>query len=329
MDKEALLKKIWAENELAVLARSRRIYDEIADLVKENQADRVFARLARAFRIPLRNWQDAALHVWSFLQDDFALDFPELDAMLRSMGAEPNPKDRETLRLWLWRRVSRSGNEYLLGSRIFADDHLFNRTLHDDRLVLWYGERQVEWPIQLLLGLLIGSRDHTKRLRAQLYWPTAKLPDNFSASRAENRVLRRLWEARILVRFGTWVHLHPLIMLLLPEISSFSSPVFEWREQELLGHMADGRRWPIPPFALSALVFDESLALFGRDRQRLWRNFSAYANDYLRRPDDVASNFVFAFFDELGLPAFRDAVPEYLTEFTHGIQFLETLRASI
>lgn len=330
MKQDELLKKIWRENELTVLARSHRACEEINEAVQHAKAEAVFARLTRIYRTPPHNWKSAAVRVWEMLQDQFVDDYSEFEALLAELDARyENDLAREKLRLWLWRRVVRAGKPVLTASRFFADEFLFQRTLHDDRLILWYGARQAEWPVQLLLGLFLGGREDTHRLRLTLYWPTARLPDDFQASRTENRALRRLWEARILVRFSNWMHLHPEIMLLLPEISSFSSPVFEWRESNLFAHMPDGRIWPVPPFALAGLVFDESLALFGKDRQALWRNFSAYATDYLSRPEDVASNFVSKFFDELGLHVMREATRPFLTDFAEGINYLETLRTSL
>lgn len=330
MNSEVLLQKIWQENELAVLARSRSACDEIEEAAQTGKPEMVFSKLARAYRQPVHNWNNAALQAWKILQADYSAEHAELENLLAALSDQPRLlQHREALRLWLWRRVVRSGRQELIASRFFADEYLFHRTLQEDRLVLWYGARVAEWPIQLLLGLFLGSRENTKRLRLQLYWPTAKLPADFVASHSENRALRRLWEARILVRFGKWAHLHPSIMLLLPEISSFSSPVFEWRAQELRAHMQDGRIWPIKPFNLAALLFDESLALFQRDRRALWRNFTAYAESYLARPEDVASKFVLQCFDDWGLHTLHEADPDFLKELADGIRFLDDLRRSI
>ena len=237
MNQIDFLSKIWNENELPALARSREIHAEVAAAAHQRDGQAVFANLLRARSRPETNNREAIARVWEVLQRYFASDYAELEKML----AEPGGKTGQETRLWLWRRVVRSGNAALMSSRYFADDFLFYRTLHDDRLISWYGGRVAEWPIQLLLSLFLGGQDGTKRLRQQLYWPTAKLPADFQASHAENRALRRLWEARILVRFGGWVHLHPLIMLQLPEISAFASPVFDWRKHELVAHMPDGR----------------------------------------------------------------------------------------
>lgn len=330
MTQDELLKRIWSENELAVWARSHRAYDEIAETVKHGKPESVFVKLARIYRTPPHNWKSAALRVWEMLQEQFSGDQSEFDTLATELDARyENETAREKLRLWLWRRAVRTGRPQLTASRFFSDEFLFQRTLLDDRLILWYGTRQAEWPVQLLLGLFLGGREETRRLRLTLYWPTARLPDDFRPSRVESRALRRLWEARILVRFGNWMHLHPEIMLLLPEISSFSSPVFEWRESNLFAHMPDGRIWQVSPFALAGLIFDESLALFGKDRQALWRNFSAYATNYLARPEDVASNFANKFFDELGLHVMREATRSFLSEFAEGLQYLETLRTSL
>lgn len=324
MSSAHIAQKIWQETELSVLARSRQAYDDTLALVQTNKPEMLFAQLARVHRLPAHNWANAALQIWQMLQSDFANDRAEFE---RLAAALTQPTQREELRLWLWRRVVRSGRQELLASRFFADEHLFHRTLQEDRLLLWYGERMAQWPIQLLLGLFLGG-EHTKRLRLQLYWPTAKLPADFVASHAENRVLRRLWEARILVRFGKWAHLHPAIILLLPEIS-FTPPVCEWRGRELVAHMQDGRIWPIAPFNLAALLFDEAQVLSKRDRRGLWRNFTAYAEDYLARPEDVASHFVLHCFDEWGLHALRDAEEDFLKEFCESIRFLEQLRLAI
>lgn len=330
MKQDELLKKIWRENELAVWARSHRACEEINETVRHGQVEAVFARLARIYRMPPHHWKSAAVRVWEMLQDQFAEDYPEFEALLAELDARyENDPAREKLRLWLWRRVVRAGKPALTTSRFFADDFLFQRTLHDDRLILWYGARQAEWPVQLLLGLFLGGREETQRLRLKLYWPTARLPEDFQPSRSENRALRRLWEARILVRFGKWTHLHPEIMLLLPEISSFTSPVFEWSGHTLVAHMPDGRRWPVAPFALAALICDEALALFGRDRQAWWRNFASYAAAYLARPEDVASHFLIAVCDDLGLHLMRDAGGPFLRELAESIQYLETLRAAL
>ena len=330
MKSDLLLEKIWRENALAVLARSHRLHDEIAESMRTDKPESAFLELARAHRLPLNNWQEAARHIWNLLKENFPEDQLEAERLFAGGEASGNQSARlAEIRLWLWRHVVRSGNQDLLASRFFAGDFLFHRTLEEDRLRLWYGDRQTEWPIQLLLALILGSHEGTQRLRLQLYWPAARLPENFTASRMENRALRRLWEARILVRFGTWAHLHPLIMLQLPEVSSFSSPVFEWRESRLLAHMADGRVWPLPAFALAALVFDESLALFGRDRRGWWRNFVEYASSFLRSPEDAASNFVLTCFDDLGLRAMREAEENFLREFTESVQFLEALRTAV
>lgn len=320
------LEKIWKENALAVLARSRSAYEETPALVQSDKPEIVFSRLARIHRQPMRNWTNAALEVWRLLQPDFPSEHAEFESQLAALSSQS--ESREALRLWLWRRVVRSGKQDLIASRFFADGHLFYRTLQEEHLVSWYAGREAEWPIQLLLGLFLGGRDETKRLRLQLYWPTAKLPADFNVSHAENRALRRLWEARILVRFGKWAHLHPSIILLLPEIS-FTTPVFAWRNAELVAHMQDGRVWPLKPFNLAALIFDEALALFGRDRRGLWRNFAAYAESYLARPEDVASQFVSQTFAEWGLYAMIDAEPEFMKEFAESICFLENLRVSI
>lgn len=329
MSPEALLQKIWRENELAVLTRSRSAHEEVAAAVQTGRPDFVFHKLARLYRQPRSNWAAAASQVWQTVRPDFSPDQPEFERQLAAVANHPNvAKHREILRLWLWRRVLPSGRQDLIASRFFADEFLFHRTLHEDRLVLWYGTRVAEWPIQLLLAFFLGSSENTKRIRLQLYWPTAKLPSDFVASHAENRALRRLWEARILVRFGAWAHLHPAIMLLLPEVSSFSSPVFAWRAQELVAHMPDGRIWAIAPLSLAALIFDESLALFGRDRRALWRNFSAYADAYLARPEDVASRFVSQCFRDWGLHLMREAAPEFFRDFAGGVRFLNHVRLS-
>ena len=330
MKQQELLQKIWAENELPVLARSRRHYDDISDSVKNGKKEEVFINLARIHQHPPLNWQNAVLHLWSQIQDSFPNELAVLEKKLTALQVAQNYEaEKAKIDLWLWQRVLKSGKQSLIGSRFFADNFLFHRTLREDRLVLWYGARYVEWPLQLLLGLFLGTGDRTKRLRLKLYWPTAKLPDNFEASRFENRVLRRLWEARILIRFGTWVHLHPQIMLYLPEISSYSSPVLKWKDNALNAHMSDGRVWPVQPFALAALVFDESLALANRNRMGLWKNFLAYAEEYLKHPEDTASRFVLSFFEDIGLAAMSNAQQEFLSEFTQGIQYLENLRAAV
>jgi hypothetical protein len=318
-----LLQKVSKENELPILARSRETQAKIAAAAYQGDRRSVFARLLRAYRLPETNQSEAVVKVWEGLQRYFASDYPELRKMQEEVGSH----SRDEVRLWLWRRVVRSGNHALLSSRFFADEFLFYRSLQEDRLISWYGERTAEWPLQLLLSLFLDSREETKRLRQQLYWPTAKLPADFQASRAENRALRRLWEARILVRFGSWVHLHPLVMLQLPEISSFASPVFKWREHELVAHMPDGRIWPLAPFNLAALVFDETLALFGRDRRGWWRSISAFATAFARRPDDVASYFVTQCFDELGLPL-AAAPRQFWKTFCEDIKFFDDLRAA-
>ncbi len=322
MDQIDFLAKIWSENELPVLARSREAYAEIAAAAKKQNSQVVFAKLLQSYGHSEANQREVIARLWEVLQRYFASDYPELEKMLA--GAHT----REQMRLWLWRRVVRSGNSALMSSRFFADDFLFYRALQEDRLISWYGERVGEWPIQLLLSLFLSGQEETKSLRQQLCWPTAKLPADFQASRAENRALRRLWEARILVRFGNWVHLHPLVMLQLPEISAFSSPVFAWRGHELVAHMPDGRIWPLAPFNLAALVFDETLALFGRDRRGWWRNFAAFAEIFVRRSDDVASHFVVRCFQELGLPVMQQAPLQFWKEFCAGIRFLDDLRAA-
>ncbi len=330
MQQDALVYKIWQENELPLRARSRRWCEEIAATVRQGRAEEVFAKLRRAYRLPVTQWSTAARRVWESLPEQHAADLAEFNRMLAAVETRhENEAEREKLRLWLWRRVVRSGKAELIASRFFADDFLYYRTLRDDRLISWYGARQAEWPVQLLLGLFLGGGEETQRLRLKLYWPTARLPEDFQPSRQESRALRRLWEARILVRFGKWMHLHPEIMLLLPEISSFSAPVFEWNDGTLLAHMPDGRRWPVAPFAIAALVFDEALALFSRDRQALWRNFVNYAAEYLARPEDVASNFVIKTFDDLGLHLMRDAERAFLRDLARSIQYLETLRTSL
>ncbi len=322
---DQLAQKIWQETELSVLARSRQAYDDTLALMQANQPEMLFAQLARVHRQPAHNWAQAALQIWQVLHSDFARDRTEFEQLAANLR---QPAQRDELRLWLWRRVVRSGRQELIASRFFAEEHLFHRTLQEDRLLLWYGgERVAQWPIQLLLGLFLGG-EHTKRLRLQLYWPTAKLPADFVATHAENRVLRRLWEARILVRFGRWAHLHPSIILMLPEIS-FTPPVCEWRGRELVAHMQDGRIWPITPFNLAALFFDEAQALFKRDRRGLWRNLTAYAEDYLARPEDVASHFVLRCFDAWGLHALRQAKEDFLKEFAESIRYLEQLRLTI
>ena len=321
---ELLAQKIWKENELSVLARSRQAYEDTLALMQENKPQLLFPQLARVHRQPMHNWTNAALRVWQVLQTDFASDRVEFESNVARLA---NAAQREELRLWLWRRVVRSGRQELIASRFFADSFLFHRTLQEDRLLFWYGDCVAEWPIQLLLGLFLGG-EHTQRLRLQLYWPTAKLPADFIASHAENRALRRLWEARILVRFGKWAHLHPSIILLLPEIS-FSAPVCEWRGRELVAHMHDGRVWPITPLNLAALLFDEAQVLFKRDRRGLWRNFTAYTASYLARPEDVASHFVLRCFEEWGLHAMREAEADFLKEFAESIRLLEQLRVSI
>ncbi len=318
MNLSDLLKKILQENELPMLARAARV--EIAAA----GAQTAFARLRQIYSHPETNAAEAIAVIWENLQKYFASDYPELEQLL----AVENAPARAEVRLWLWRRVVRSGNHALLSSRFFADDFLFYRTLQEDRLLSWYGERVADWPLQLLLALFLGNQNGTKRLRQQLYWPTAKLPADFHASRDESRALRRLWEARILVRFGNWAHLHPFVMLQLPEISSFASPVFAWRAQELIAHMPDGRAWPITPFNLAALIFDETLALFGRDRRGWWRNFSAFAEIYLRRPEDAASRFVLRCLEEFGLYALQEAGPAFLREWCSSIQFLDRLRTA-
>lgn len=330
MNSEALLAKIWEENELAVLARTQRAYEETAALVRSKKPEAVFSQLVRVYRQPLQNWNNAARHIWQELQADNAEDHSEFEKLFLTLADTQHVSSlRENLRLWLWRRVVRSGKQHLIESRFFADAHLFHRTLQEDRLVLWYGSRVAEWPIQLLLALFLGGREHTQRLRLQLCWPTASLPADFVALRPENRALRRLWEARILVRFGHWAHLHPSIMLLLPEVSSFNSPVFEWREHKLVAHMQDGRIWPVQAFNLAALFFDEALALFGRDRRALWRNLVAYAESYRVRPEDVASQFVLQCFEDWGLHGLREAEPDFLQEFAESICFLNDLRRLI
>lgn len=318
-----LIETVWEENELPVQARSPSRCDEIAAAVQAGDHGAVFSGLLAAYRHPETNWREAVLRIGLGLQRYFASDFPQLEKMLAGNGASR----RDEIRLWLWRRVVRSGNHALMSSRFFADDFLFYRTLQEDQLISWYGERTAEWPIQLLLSLFLGGQEETKNLRQQLYWPAAKLPEDFQASRAENRALRRLWEARVLVRFGSWVHLHPLIMLQLPEISSFASPVFAWREHELIAHMPDGRIWPLSPFNLAALVFDETLALFGRDRRGWWRNFTAFARIFARRPEDVASQFVTQCFEDLGLPL-PEAPPPFWKAFCESVEFFEGLRAA-
>lgn len=330
MEQDALLRKIWLENELPLRARSHRMCEEIAEAVAQGRAEAVFTKLCRSLRLPATQWAGAAQRVWENLPEQPSSDAAEFKALLAAAEARhDNAAERNQLRLWLWRRVVRSGKSELISSRFFADEHLFYRTLRDDRLILWYGGRQAEWPVQLLLGLFLGGREETQRLRLKLYWPTARLPEDFQPSRSENRALRRLWEARILVRFGKWTHLHPEIMLLLPEISSFTSPVFEWSGHTLVAHMPDGRRWPVAPFALAALICDEALALFGRDRQAWWRNFASYAAAYLARPEDVASHFLIAVCDDLGLHLMRDAGGPFLRELAESIQYLETLRAAL
>ena len=330
MEPHELLQRIWEENELAILARSRSLYDEIARVVKTGRPEQAFVSLARASRQPLTNWHNAVLHLWSMIQETYPNDFEVLDRMLAATPRQDEQhRHRTEVQLWLWRRVVRSGKPPLARSRLFADQYLFHRVLVEDRLVLWYGGRQAEWPVQLLLGLFLGSNEKTKRLRQVLSWPIAKLPDGFQASRYENRTLRRLWEARILVRFGTWAHLHPHIMLHLPEVSSFSSPVLKWQQDRLVAFMADGRVWPIASFALAALVFDEAVALFGRDRQRLWKNFLSYGTGLLQRPDDTASNFVQNFFAEIGLRAMATAPEKFLVAFAQDLEFLESLRQKI
>lgn len=327
MNPEALLQKIWQENKLAVLARSRAAFEEMTAIQHTASPQAAFQHFARVFRLPVSNWPEAAAQVWQEVRADFPADRNEFETQLAAVVEHPaEAQKREALRLWLWRRVLPSGRQNLMASRFFADPFLFHRILAEDRLILWYGARVAQWPVQLLLALLLGSRESTQRLRLQLYWPMAKLPAGFPATHAENRALRRLWEARILVRFGAWAHLHPAIMLLLPEVSSFASPVFAWREQELWAHMPDGRIWPIAPFNLAALIFDEALALFQRDRGALWRNFTAYAEDYLARPEDVASRLVSQFFAEWGLHAFDEAPPEFLHEFATSVRFLNELR---
>lgn len=330
MNLEALLQKIWQENKLAVLARSRAVFEEMTVMVHTGSPETVFRKFAHAYRHPLSNWPEAAELVWQEVRADFPSERSEFEAQLAAVVEQPSAAHkREALRLWLWRRVLPSGRQNLIASRFFADPFLFHRILEEDRLILWYGTRVAEWPLQLLLALFLGSHESTKRLRLQLYWPMAKLPANFPASHVENRALRRLWEARILVRFGAWAHLHPAIMLLLPEVSSFASPVFAWRGQELRAHMTDGRIWSITPFNLAALIFDESLALFKRDRGALWRSFTAYAEDYLARPEDVASWTVLQFFEEWGLHAMSEAPPEFLNEFAESVRFLNELRHSL
>ncbi len=329
MNQDRLLQKIWQENELGVLARSRSAFDETLAAVQTGKPEMVFSQLARVYRRPVHNWTNAALQAWKLLQPDFAGDHAGFENQLAALSEPRRPAHpREALRLWLWRRVVRSGRQDLIASRFFADDYLFHRTLQEDRLVLWYGAREAEWPIQLLLGLFLGGGERTKRLRLQLYWPTAKLPADLIVSHAENRVLRRLWEARILVRFGKWAHLHPSIILLLPEIS-FTAPVFEWRGHELVAHMQDGRIWPITPFNLAALLFDESLALFQRDRRAVWRNFTAYAESYLARPDDVASRYVLQCCEDWGLHTMHEAEEDFLKDFADSIRWLDRLRVSI
>jgi hypothetical protein len=328
MSQDRLAQKIWQENELTVLARSRQAYEETLAVAQSGEPEKLFPKLARVYRLPAHNWSNAALYVWQALHADFSGDRAEFENHLAAL-TEPQRQThaREALRLWLWRRVVRSGRQDLIASRFFADEHLFHRTLQEDRLIFWYAGRVAEWPIQLLLGVFLGGEE-TKRLRLQLYWPTANLPANLAVSRAENRVLRRLWEARILVRFGNWAHLHPAIILLLPEIS-FTAPVFAWRGRELVAHVQDGRTWPISPFHLAALLFDEALALFGRDRRGWWRNFTAYAESYLARPEDAASQFVLQCFDDWGLHLVREAEEDFLKEFAESIRLLEQLRVSI
>ncbi|MGH7492759.1 MAG: hypothetical protein ACREOO_10230 [bacterium] len=323
MDPSVLLQKIWTENELPVLARSREAHVGIAAAVNNLDGKGAFAKLRQSYRLPETDLQEVIGHIWEGLQKYFASDYPELEKLRAGDGLHK----LDEIRLWLWRRVVRSGNPALISSRFFADEFLFYRSLQEDRLLSWYGERTTEWSLQLLLSLFLDSQDETKRLRQQLYWPTAKLPADFQASRTENRALRRLWEARILVRFGNWVHLHPLVMLQLPEISSFASPVFKWREHQLVAHMPDGRIWPLAPFNLAALIFDETLALFGRDRRGWWRSFSAFATAFTRRPEDVASHFVTQCFDELGLPL-RAAPRQFWKMFCDDIKFLDDLRAA-
>jgi len=316
-----LLEKILRENALPVLARAQTA--RLAGLDKR-EGPVTFAGLRHALRRPETNWREAVAQIWEALQRFFASDYAELEQMLAAAGA----RMPEEIRLWLWRRVARSGNLDLMSSRFFAEEFLFYRTLQEEHLFAWYGDRVVAWPIQLLLALFLGSQQETQRLRRQLYWPTAKLPADFRASRQENRALRRLWEARVLVRYGNWVHLHPLIMLQLPEISAFASPVFSWREQELLAHMPDGRAWPIAPFNLAALICDETLALCGHDRRGWWRTFAAFAEVYTRRPEDVASHFVAQCFAELGLPNMAEAPPRVWKALCEGIKFFETLRTT-
>jgi hypothetical protein len=323
MESAALLQKIWKENELPVLARSREAHAGIAAIVNKGDGKSAFAKLRRAYRPPETNLQEVIERIWEGLQKYFASDYPELAQLLAGDGFHK----LDEIRLWLWRRVVRSGNPALMSSRFFADEFLFYRSLQEDRLISWYGGRIAEWPLQLLLSLFLDSQEKTKRLRQQLYWPTAKLPVDFQASRAENRALRRLWEARILVRFGNWVHLHPLVMLQLPEISSFASPVFKWREHELVAHMPDGRIWPLAPFNLAALIFDETLALFGRDRRGWWRSISAFAAAFALRPEDVASSFVTQCFEELGLPL-GTAPRQFWNAFCADIKFFDELRAA-
>lgn len=143
MKQDELLKKIWRENELAVWARSHRACEEINETVRHGQAEAVFARLARIYRTPPHHWKSAAVRVWEMLQDQFAEDYPEFEALLAELDARyENEPAREKLRLWLWRRVVRAGKPALTTSRFFADEFLFQRTLHDDRLILWYGVRQ-------------------------------------------------------------------------------------------------------------------------------------------------------------------------------------------
>ncbi|MDZ7269308.1 MAG: hypothetical protein ONB48_17990 [candidate division KSB1 bacterium] len=331
MEQDALLHKIWRENELPLLARSHRLYEEVAEAAQHGRAEAVFTQLCRCLRLPATQWAVAAQRVWEGLPEKpSSSEAAEFKALLAAAQARhDNAAQREQLRLWLWRRVVRSGKAELIASRFFADAHLFYRTLRDDKLIAWYGTRQVEWPVQLLLGLFLGGGEETERLRLKLYWPTARLPEDFQPSRRENRALRRLWEARILVRFGRWTHLHPEIMLLLPEISSFTAPVFEWDGDTLVAHMPDGRRWPVTPFALAALIFDETLALFGRDRQGWWRNFAGYAAAYLARPEDVASHFILKACDDLGLHLMREAGSPFLHELAGAIQYLEALRAAL
>jgi hypothetical protein len=321
--KSAVLQNIWNENELPVLARSRKAHAEIPAAMNDDNGKSSFAKLQQVYRLPETNLQEVIARIWEGLQKYFASDYPELEKLLAKDGLH----QLQEIRLWLWRRVVRSGNPALMSSRFFADEMLFYRILQEDRLISWYGARTAEWPLQLLLSLFLGTQEETKRLRQQLYWPTAKLPGDFQASRAENRALRRLWEARILVRFGSWVHLHPLIMLQLPEISSFASPVFTWRAHELVAHMLDGRIWPLAPFNLAALIFDESLALFGRDRRGWWRSFATFAAAFARRPEDVASHFVVQCFAELGLPL-RQAPRQFWKAFCDGVKFLDELRAA-